>query len=596
MLHRPCGAQIFHPWIRWLSPPATSSRLRRSSYFHLPRPSTSTLDSRHSPKGFPCRGDHASLSAATTTGVALCLSRPRCAFPIIVCSSTRTAARGASAPARWARPTRPTTSDCAWSSRSRSSRRRRWTIRPRRPSSCARPAPPRACAIPTSPACCTSTTRREIFSTRWNSWRAGRCRTCCASTVRCRPPPRFPSRRRRRAASPRFTPAESSIAISSRPTSCSCPASSSAAGKRTGEAPEAWQVKVIDFGLARTFFGDALGDESAVHTVGFRGTVLYASPEQCEERDRSRRPFRSIFARLHPVGNAARRAAVRREIACRDDEPRHAPAAARATRRPAGGRAGRDGANAGEGTGAPLSRCGGAGTRTRGMPPPDRNRRRSHGHPRRAAGRRRQRAAPVIVDARSIDRGLAREHWHGRTGPPTGARGDRRDLAHRDQRGGRLALGPRASNSACGRPAIISAPPAARSPEPIPRTQLPIPEKSIAVLPFDNLSEDKQSEYFASGMQDEILTDLAKVEDLKVISRSSVMQYKGDAPAQPARDRTVARRRAHSRGQRAARGRSRDASTPNSSTCAPTRKSGPSATSGTWRTSSPSRRKFPRRL
>ena len=50
--------------------------------------------------------------------------------------------------------------------------------------------------------------------------------------------------------------------------------------------------------------------------------------------------------------------------------------------------------------------------------------------------------------------------------------------------------------------------------------------KSIAVLPFENLSEEKQNEYFADGVQDEILTDLAKIADLKVISRASVMQYK----------------------------------------------------------------------
>ena len=51
-------------------------------------------------------------------------------------------------------------------------------------------------------------------------------------------------------------------------------------------------------------------------------------------------------------------------------------------------------------------------------------------------------------------------------------------------------------------------------------------KKSIAVLPFENLSEEKQSEYFAEGVQDQVLTDLAKVADLKVISRSSVLQYK----------------------------------------------------------------------
>ncbi len=61
-------------------------------------------------------------------------------------------------------------------------------------------------------------------------------------------------------------------------------------------------------------------------------------------------------------------------------------------------------------------------------------------------------------------------------------------------------------------------------------TALPvILEKSIAVLPFENLSDDKQNAYFADGVQDEILTDLAKVADLKVISRTSVMQYKTSA-------------------------------------------------------------------
>ena len=50
--------------------------------------------------------------------------------------------------------------------------------------------------------------------------------------------------------------------------------------------------------------------------------------------------------------------------------------------------------------------------------------------------------------------------------------------------------------------------------------------KSIAVLPFENLSDDKQNTYFADGVQDQILTNLAKVSDLKVISHTSVRQYK----------------------------------------------------------------------
>ena len=53
-----------------------------------------------------------------------------------------------------------------------------------------------------------------------------------------------------------------------------------------------------------------------------------------------------------------------------------------------------------------------------------------------------------------------------------------------------------------------------------------IPEKSIAVLPFDNLSDDKSNAFFAEGVQDEILTRLAKVADLKVISRTSTQRFK----------------------------------------------------------------------
>jgi TolB-like protein/class 3 adenylate cyclase/cytochrome c-type biogenesis protein CcmH/NrfG len=59
-----------------------------------------------------------------------------------------------------------------------------------------------------------------------------------------------------------------------------------------------------------------------------------------------------------------------------------------------------------------------------------------------------------------------------------------------------------------------------------PPTGSAIPEKSIAVLPFENLSEDKSAAYFADGIQDQILTKLASIADLKVISRTSTARYK----------------------------------------------------------------------
>ena len=77
------------------------------------------------------------------------------------------------------------------------------------------------------------------------------------------------------------------------------------------------------------------------------------------------------------------------------------------------------------------------------------------------------------------------------------------------------------------RPAINSASTSVATLSPVPAVS--IPEKSIAVLPFENRSDDKQNAYFAEGVQDEILTNLAKIADLRVISRTSVMQYTGDA-------------------------------------------------------------------
>src|SRR5881275_2359364 len=58
------------------------------------------------------------------------------------------------------------------------------------------------------------------------------------------------------------------------------------------------------------------------------------------------------------------------------------------------------------------------------------------------------------------------------------------------------------------------------------RSTLPAPEKSIAVLPFENRSEDKANAYFADGIQDEILSRLSKIADLKVISHTSTQHYK----------------------------------------------------------------------
>jgi len=65
------------------------------------------------------------------------------------------------------------------------------------------------------------------------------------------------------------------------------------------------------------------------------------------------------------------------------------------------------------------------------------------------------------------------------------------------------------------------------------RASAPLPLRSIAVLPLDNFSGDASQEYFVDGMTDELTTDLAKVGSLRVISRTSVMRYKGTKKALP---------------------------------------------------------------
>ena len=74
----------------------------------------------------------------------------------------------------------------------------------------------------------------------------------------------------------------------------------------------------------------------------------------------------------------------------------------------------------------------------------------------------------------------------------------------------------------CGQSAHRGAPPAVTSKA----AAVAAPAKSIAVLPLENLSDDKENAFFADGIQDDLLTSLAKIKDLKVISRTSVMSYR----------------------------------------------------------------------
>ncbi len=74
---------------------------------------------------------------------------------------------------------------------------------------------------------------------------------------------------------------------------------------------------------------------------------------------------------------------------------------------------------------------------------------------------------------------------------------------------------------------------------------IPIPERSIAVLPFQNLSAEKDDAYFADGIQDDVLTSLGKIKDLTVIARASVMTYRSEAAAGKLREIGTMLRVAH---------------------------------------------------
>ena len=274
----------------------------------------------------------------------------------------------------------------------------------------------------------------------------------------------------------------------------------------------AWTAKIIDFGLARFLAPDAADEDPALVTIGFRGTALYASPEQCEEqRDLDGRADlyslgcilwemlvgTPVFsARTHrdllnahvnappPWERVAHLPAGVREVLVsllrkdRDERPADAAAAARAlegARRKIEPQADGDGAQT-----APF--------------PPDR------------ADGREAPAALAAVDPRSSSR---RRRW----------------LAG-------VAILAFAAAGLAGRfqwratpPSTPTAPPAAAA-----------RERSIAVLPFENASEDKADSFFADGLQDDLLASLAKIKDLAIVSRSSVQPFRGIGGAEKLRE------------------------------------------------------------
>ena len=292
-----------------------------------------------------------------------------------------------------------------------------------------------------------------------------------------------------------------------------------------------WQVKIIDFGLARAFAGDALSSNLDALTTGFRGTAVYASPEQCQERvDLDGRsdlyslgcilwemlvgapPFRGgslhelltlHVSRPAPVAQLSRLPASLQAVIARllvkEPEGRFASAAAvvealeRCRERIVSGAEVVDEfvpqshletaltaevPPARRPTVVPIS-----GSASGGQAKPRFTRRALLGG-----------LGFLSITGLVVMAGLIGGWW--RTSPSS------------------TEKGPPVAASSTITPAAVPAAPSA-------------PEKSIAVLPFENLSSDQENAFFADGVQDQILTDLSRIADLRVTSRTSVMRYRG---------------------------------------------------------------------
>ena len=268
--------------------------------------------------------------------------------------------------------------------------------------------------------------------------------------------------------------------------------------------PEAWQIKIIDFGLARGFTGEGLGTEANAQTIGFRGTALYASPEQCEEHGQidGRSDLYSLGCILWEMltGAPPFRGRTHRDLLNQHvsqtaplERIAHLPASVQAVlaqllQKDPGNRF----ADA-DAVVAALQSC----------------------------GERIANGADVVDHRGAATQDLAQ--------PAVAPRGH---LVWIALAAAALILGGGAWWLSRGAP---SAPVAAAAPGAAPvgvvtPTVAPvaaISRKAIAVLPFSNLSAEKENEYFADGVQEDVLTNLSRIKDLKVISRTSVMGYRG---------------------------------------------------------------------
>jgi serine/threonine protein kinase/tetratricopeptide (TPR) repeat protein len=284
--------------------------------------------------------------------------------------------------------------------------------------------------------------------------------------------------------------------------------------------PDAWLVKIIDFGLARVFAGDALSSALEPHTIGFRGTALYASPEQCEENtaiDGRSDQYAlgcilwEMLVGTPPFSGRNHRELLNRHVASPPprDRIRHLPAHAQAvvirmlSKDPTARFA--DDLAAVAALEAARTRPGPSSSGDSIADPT------LYGDSIQTPNR--QAEAPPVVTIRAARR-------RKRIAAGFGA------LALAALIGG-LAFFTRPKTTPSTTATAIVAKNAPADLEPRPPPNPAISRKSVAVLPFENFSSDKENEYFADGVHEDVLTNLSKVRDLKVISRTSVMGYRG---------------------------------------------------------------------
>ncbi len=294
-------------------------------------------------------------------------------------------------------------------------------------------------------------------------------------------------------------------------------------GSRPGESIEwnadAWQIKIIDFGLARGFGGEGPGTEIDAKTIGFRGTTLYASPEQCEEH-------RELDGRSDQYSLGC----ILWEMLTGSP--------------PFQGRTHRELLNQHVAVPLPLQRLaqvpdGLQVVLARMLAKEPANRFPDDDAVVKALERCRERRAPG--DGRVADFGATTRDAEPMVAAMTGNATVGAAQSSRTRTIGialatvallivaagwffsrnRLALSSPAAVSATAPIATVTP---VTAPSPVPAA---LSRKAIAVLPFENLSGRPEDAYLADGLQEEILNALARLRDLKVISRTSVKEYRG---------------------------------------------------------------------